>query len=551
MHRFPKDTFINIPERFTDPFRYTPHPLVTKAADLLLETLESWACMPEGSIEKAFENSLAEGKMLGVLVVIAPDGEVGFLCGFSGNAGGRSIMNGFVPPIFDLLDPDGDFKKGEAELNLLNQKIRLAENSHELTALKTSLYQAKCKKDRELNEMKAAMADSKANRDKIRSISKSSKEIEALIKESQHEKANLRRLKNLWEEKIKTIELEIASRTELIHELRKERASKSDELQKWIFDRFVVSNAYGQKASIKNIFAEKGLTPPGGTGECAAPKMLNHAYTMGLKPVAMGEFWYGKPSATAVRVHGHFYPSCTSKCGPLLKFMLKGVDICSNYISDIEEPRILFEDDYLIVVEKPSGIPSVPGLDGRGSLLERLGEGVKSVHRLDMDTSGVMIYAKDDRTASILQKQFEEHIVRKAYKARLSSPVISRFCKQKSILTTGVTGNISLPLSPDYDERPRQKVDHSQGKTALTRYEVTSHNEDGTTDIIFYPETGRTHQLRVHSAHPDGLNRPIVGDLLYGGATAPRLCLHAQSITFRHPMSEMEMTFSSDSLCYR
>jgi tRNA pseudouridine32 synthase/23S rRNA pseudouridine746 synthase len=256
----------------------------------------------------------------------------------------------------------------------------------------------------------------------------------------------------------------------------------------------------------------------------------------------MGEFWYGKSPETAVRTHGHFYPSCTSKCGPLLGFMLKGLRIHKEGPQEDQSPSIIHDDESLIVVEKPAGMPSVPGLDGRQSLQEWLGERyeeIHAVHRLDMDTSGVMLFAKTQAAAIDLRRQFEEHSVCKTYRARLSA------CK--STLSKGNMGIIELSLSPDYDERPRQKVDPKHGKPAVTGYEVIEINEDGTIEISFHPVTGRTHQLRVHSAHTLGLGCPIVGDMLYGGDISTRLHLHAYEIQFRHPSDGKSVCFTGNS----
>jgi tRNA pseudouridine32 synthase/23S rRNA pseudouridine746 synthase len=268
----------------------------------------------------------------------------------------------------------------------------------------------------------------------------------------------------------------------------------------------------------------------------------------------MGEFWYGKASETAVRVHGHFYPSCTSKCGPLMEFMLNGLETESFKTVKQELHAPVYEDESIIVIEKPSGIPSVPGLTPQESLQEKLsvthGYEIFPVHRLDMDTSGIMLFAKTLQAAVNLRKQFENHTVRKTYKARLSPQRIDRFSESTFELEPGKTGTISLALAPDYDERPRQKADRSQGKEALTEYEVTRKNSDGTIEILFHPHTGRTHQLRVHSAHISGLRHPIAGDLLYGGVKAPRLCLHALKITFDHPETGEGMTFCSDKLSF-
>ncbi len=545
-HFFPAGTSIEIPERFTDPFRYVPHPLVIKASEEILAFID-------GSPE--LRSSFSEGKMLGVLVVDSP---VGYLAAFSGSAGGRSMIPGFVPPIFDLLDPSGHFKSREAEITTLNHHISSLESSGLLSELKKEMAEAESERDSEINAMKARMAISKRERDEIRSEVSDPSRWEMLIRESQFEKAELRRLKISWEERISIINSRINAITSEISGLKMKRAQMSDELQNWIFRQYKVHNFLGEEASIQDIFSSSGLTPPGGTGDCAAPKLLEYAFRNGMKPIAMGEFWYGQSPETAVRTHGHFYPSCTSKCGPLLGWMMKGMDSyssgdlchdehfhasgfddhCSDgRTDDGPKMKIIYEDETLIAVDKPSGMPSVPGLDGRISAYEYLKksyEELHTVHRLDMDTSGILLFAKTSKVAVELQKQFENQTIKKTYLARLSK--ISAGHTEHIRLNAGDRGRVELPLSPDYDERPRQKVDFAQGKPAITEYEVKSVNTDGTTDIIFHPLTGRTHQLRVHSAHTLGLARPILGDLLYGGADrTPHLHLRASALTFLHP----------------
>ena len=539
MHRFPSHMDIDIPVSFTNPFRYHPHPLVSIAADEVMKLADE------------ADADFSEGKMMGVLIVSNSEGEYGYLAGFSGSINGKSNVNGFVPPIFDLLAADGHFKKEESEISMINIRIASLESSEELLSLKAELKAAEQKRDEDICSMKAAMALSKAKRDGIRCETEDASAMEALIRESQFQKAELRRIKAKWEEAIYNIKSKIETIQAEREDLRKRRAAMSDRLQKWIFNNYLIHNALGERSPLYDIFSEVGLVPPGGTGDCAAPKLLNYAYRNNLKPLAMGEFWYGRSPETAVRTHGHFYPSCTSKCGPLLGYMLKGLDIHEEILpTDIYSPEIIYSDSHVVVVEKPSGMPSVPGLDGRKSLQEWLSEKYQEdifhVHRLDMDTSGVMVFARTTNGSAILQKQFEGHTIKKTYKARLSS---KDTCDNR-LLCPGDKGTITLPLSADYDERPRQKVDLSQGKEAHTDYEVISCHDNGMTDVMFFPKTGRTHQLRVHSAHILGLRRPIAGDMLYGGEAYPRLALHAYSITFRHPASNEEMTFQSDKLCY-
>ena len=544
IHRFPTGTPADIPEKFTNPFRYTPHRLVSLAAGITISGIES-----DAETHKAF----SEGKMLGVLIIRDRNGETGFLAGFSGNIGGRSTIPGFVPPIYDLTDPDGIFKKGERELDSLTAAIRELENSGRLALLKEELSTALTRMESTVSEMKTMIAISKRERDEIRNETQDPSRLQSLIRESQYQKAELRRIKERGLAEVNEINRRLQDIQDEISRIKLIRSQKSEKLQKWIFEQYVVSDAYGNRKTIGTIFADSGLVPPGGTGECAAPKLLQYAYESGLHPLAMGEFWYGKSPETAVRTHGHFYPSCTAKCGPLLSFMMNGLEtIHLSDHCDYGEPETVYEDNDILVVEKPSGMPSVPGLDGKKSLLEHLKDKYGScmvVHRLDMDTSGIMLFARNPEASAKLQKQFEEHSVNKIYKAKLCGD-------GNPHLKPGDKGKIELPLSPDYDERPRQKVDRSQGKESVTSYEVLSVNKDSTIDILFRPETGRTHQLRVHSAHIEGLGQPILGDMLYGGCTdaytdsPQRLHLHAFSISFVHPVTGESMSFSSARLIY-
>lgn len=516
------------------PFRYFPHPLVQKAAEQLMHEIDS---------SEELSSMFAEGKMLGILV-FEYEGKTGHLAAFSGNVGGRSRLNGFVPPIYDLTDPDGYFKTKEAEISALNREIEELQHDGMIASLKAELAEAESEMSSEIASQKARMAFLKHKRDLIRSETEENSDEEELIRQSQHEKAEFRRIKRKWEEKMTEIRSKIYGLSESVEQLKRKRAEMSDELQKWIFKQYIVHTSDSKSISISDIFAEQGLIPPGGTGECAAPKLLNYCFAHGYTPLCMGEFWYGQSPDTAVRTHGHFYPSCTSKCGPLLKRMLKEFDFPEDIIHGT--PEILHEDDSIIVASKPSGMQSVPGLDGKVSMLEWIGtDKVEAVHRLDMDTSGLIIFAKNEKAATCLRQQFQEHTVHKTYHARLS------YAPEGCTLKPGDKGTISLPLSADYDERPRQKVDTSQGKEAMTEYEVTSISQDGSIEVIFKPFTGRTHQLRVHSAHILGLGHPIAGDMLYGGACTTRLCLHAAEITFIHPESGNHVTFQTELNHYR
>lgn len=322
-----------------------------------------------------------------------------------------------------------------------------------------------------------------------------------------------------------------------------ERRERSRSLQKWLFDNYVVLNARGERRSVSDIFADRGLVPPGGTGDCAAPKLLQYAYLHSLQPVAMGEFWYGASPVSEVRQSGSFYPSCLGKCGPLLEFMLQGLDVEQNPLERdlmVYEPRVVYQDDDIVVVDKPSGMLSVPGKADRKSLQEwlsdRYGREAHSCHRLDMDTSGLMVYAFSLQAKVALEGQFARREVSKAYTARLTAG------KGKSIPQSGT---ISLPLALDYYDRPRQMVDFAGGKPAVTDFELLQMLPDGGAIVRLVPHTGRTHQLRVHCAHPLGLAHPIKGDRLYGDCCGGELCLRATSLSFAHPADGRKMNFDT------
>ena len=337
---------------------------------------------------------------------------------------------------------------------------------------------------------------------------------------------------------------------------------ESRRLQDWLFEQYVVVNGRGERRTIRQIFADRGLVPPGGTGDCAAPKLLQYALLHGLEPVAIGEFWYGSSPAREVRRNGAFYPACTGKCGPLLGYMMQGLDVEPNPLESdahwhLDEPVVRYEDATLIVVEKPAGMLAVPGrpvpgVPPRRSLQHWLtdycggdADAVLACHRLDMDTSGLMVFAKSPEAQAAIQQQFEKREVSKAYLAWIAGSV-DESAGAPAVLAVGDRGKIALPLAPDWYDRPRQMVDPEQGKPAVTEYEVMEVRSDGAAFVRLIPYTGRTHQLRVHCAHPDCLGRPILGDRLYGGAPGNRLMLHAAYLSFRHPADGRRLTFESD-----
>lgn len=563
VHRLGPEVHIqDLPDRFTYPFRYTPAPSVREAAAMVIRHI---------SETEGLDGIFSEGKMLGVLVVLDSCGEAGFLAGFSGLAGGRSTIPYFVPPILDLTDPHGHFKAEEEAISLLNEEIRQEECSPQLKAAEARMESVRRQNEQEISAWKSRMAASKARRAAARESGPSADILHAMEKESQYEKAQLRRITAECGIRLKEAGEEYSRLESRIKALKQLRQQKSEALQLWISGNMTVENALGERKSVLQIFSDRGLTPPGGTGECAAPKLLHYAYRHGLEPVAMGEFWYGGAESREkagksgeVRTHGRFYPSCTGKCGPLLGFMLQGLDVEDNPLdtaapeagcqesgrTGLPEAGILYEDSDIIVMEKPSGMLSVPGKTGGMSLQEIIeeekGSRVYAVHRLDMDTSGIIVYAKNPEAHREMQRQFEKGEVRKEYIAIIDTgkPSCGTPGHGKG-LEAGSKGTISLPIAPDYHDRPRRKVDFTHGKEAVTQYSITA-SGDGWAEVLFRPLTGRTHQLRVHAAHPLGLGAPIKGDCLYGSAhTADRLCLHASRIKFRHPVTGCPIELTS------
>lgn len=528
-----------------NPFRYSPSKEVIKASEELIKNIK----------QSELHEDFNEGKMLGVMIVrpnsdtsvevlqnikeIHPLEDFYYIAAFSGNIGGENIISGFVPPIYNLLEKTGYFKQEEAKISKLSALINDLESNDKLQLLKEKLHKYEKGFEEQSNKIKDEISKARSEREKLRAGCNDSVVLARLITESQNEKANFRRLKKEAKEKIQGLVSEIQSIEIEIKALKLQRARMSEKLQSWIFKQYIIHNFQGEESNIYDIFRKQRLVPPSGSGDCAGPKLFEYAIKHGLEPLAFGEFWYGASPEGPVRNHGDFYPACSSKCGIILSWMMKG-------LKEFKEPEIepqidvFFEDEWLIAINKAAGVPSVPGLDGRKSMLEVLEEHYQIkffiVHRLDMDTSGLILYAKTQEIASTLQMQFEERLVNKTYRARLRPSTKYDSIKDFRVSDTGI---ISLPLSPMYEDRPRQMVDFNNGKEAITKYEVLTINKDGSIDIVFHPITGRTHQLRVHAAHHLGLGRPILGDKLYGGNRIDSpLMLEASELSFNHPITE-------------
>lgn len=554
---------------------YEPHPLCIQACREVQEMLarrEDW------------QEEIARGKMFGVLIVenVKTDTDVpkwGYLAAYSGQIGGRSDWEDFVPAVFDYLQPDGYFKTHEAEISRINQSISHLEKDERMKEARTLIRQLQEERKRTIAAYQEKMKEAKAKRDSRREAGNLSEAEEAqMIKESQFMKAELRRLKKSLSEKTAQ-ETEFEDYQENTLRLKQLRKQLSDTLQQWLFSQFRMLNQEGESKDLLEIFRDEALkeypqaaiatsriaalkmVPPAGSGECCEPKLLQYAYQHGYKPLQMAMFWWGESPKEEIRHHLQFYPACNGKCKPILHWMLppsvfESPASAENGIGGqkgpfpkqvemlYEQVETLYEDCELTVIHKPAGLLSVPGKDAAQpsvyALMRRKypeATGPLIVHRLDMATSGLMIIAKTEFAYHRLQKEFLNHRVQKKYIAIISEKEISG----KVIPEKGI---ISLPLMPDYLDRPRQIVDHEQGKEAITEYEVLEHVDDSHLRIALYPKTGRTHQLRVHCAHQEGLNAPILGDPLYGNEKAARLHLHAEEITFEHPLTGKQITIT-------
>lgn len=539
---------VELPGAFTNPFHYVPHPLAVTAAQRVTAYLDS---------RSEWHEELSRGKMLGVLVVrhkaTAESSGLGFIAAFSGNLAGSNRQEGFVPPVFDMLRPGDFFRRGEEEITRINHQIAAIEQADNYRALHRELEQIRRDAAAETEAHRALMQAAKARRDEARAAGNADEE--SLRQESQWMKAELKRIKERTQRAIADAEATVRMIDDYVDELREERHRRSAQLQRRIFDQFVMLNARGERRTLTEIFADTPQQlPPGGAGECAAPKLLQYAFANGLEPVAMAEFWYGASPQGEVRHHGHFYPACRSKCLPILTFMLQGLRVEAETAHEPHSRlRVLYEDDCMIAVDKPAGVLTVPGKLDATSLQQQVaaatGCEVHVVHRLDMDTSGVVMFAKDCATHRALQRQFAQRSTQKCYIALLQGTPCGR------------EGTVSLPLRPDIDHRPQQMVDFVHGKPAITTWKVPGSQEPneergtGVTRVELHPLTGRTHQLRVHCAHPQGLNAPILGDKLYNNSAttaycgcnvqADRMYLHAEWLEITHPTTGERIRFTA------
>ncbi len=531
---------IQLPEKFTFPFYYEPHELSVIAANELQNYLETQTDFEHNFGLVDNQEGFVIGKMFGVLVVQNQQGELGYLWAFSGKLAESNQHSFFVPTVYDMLDNKGFFKKEEISINQLNLEIEILENSIDYIASIDYLQKVMQQSEKEITEQKIKIKLSKKTRAEIRKNPSITTDLEMLNKASQEEGILLKKMTQHWQYKIDEATQKLFQFTSKIETLKETRKQKSAALQQRLFEKYTFLNQYKELKSLSEIFDGN---PPAGAGECAAPKLLHYAFQHNLKPIAMAEFWWGQSPKSEVRKHKQYYPACTGKCQPILAHMLQGIEMDDNPFilnpAEGKELDVVYEDNYFAIVNKPAEFLSVPGKKVVDSVYWRMKQkypnatGPLVVHRLDMSTSGLLLIAKTAEIHKKLQSQFIKRQVKKRYVALLEGVL-----NQES-------GSIELPLRVDLDNRPNQLLCYEFGKIAKTKWEVI-YRINNQTLVYFYPITGRTHQLRVHAAHPDGLNAPIVGDDLYG-TKANRLHLHAESITFQHPVSKEMMTISVEA----
>ncbi|NWL17567.1 RNA pseudouridine synthase [Pseudoalteromonas sp. Scap03] len=530
-----------LPEQFTFPFYYKPHPQAVAAAKQLQQQLKK--------LDKAIldTDDIDAGKMFGVLVVQDESQQLGFISAYSGQIAGIDEQLHFAPNVALKHIDDAEFSQQSQVINDINAQITALQNSDNYQQIEQQLVTTRQHYEQQLVAKQQAMQVTRKQRKQQRQAAGeqlNNDEFEKLKNQlagqSIVEKKQLQALKQQWQTRIAALEQAQLTIDDEINGLKKRRKVLSKNLQKKLFAQYQFLNANGEVTDLNAIFAKlPEHTPPSGAGDCAAPKLLQYAYKHNLKPLAMAEFWWGAPPKSAIRHHLHYYPSCYSKCQPILGHMLEGLNVEDNPLlvnpAQGKDLTIVYQDDDLLVVNKPAEFLSVPGINIDDSVYMRIktqfphASGPLIVHRLDMSTSGLLMIALNKRVHKALQKQFIERSVEKRYVALVAGNIAAE------------SGTIELPLVLDFDDKPRQMVCYKTGKPSLTTWQVLE-RKNNTTRLQLYPKTGRTHQLRVHCAHHLGLNTPIVGDTHYG-EKSDRLHLHAEYLAFTHPISHERLEF--------
>ncbi len=477
-----------------------------------------------------------EGKMYGVLLVETPAGEQRVLKAFSGLLNGNSVVEGWVPPIGGRDRRVVEEAHTLASLETIKQELITLQHIPERQQyqalsdeFETRLQQLAQNHDRRKHERQHQ------RQLLLETLSGTPLEvaIEQLNEQSRQDGIERRQIKRQRDRVLQPLKHTIEQADAQIHQLKQRRKALSRQLQAQMQASYWLTNFAGESLPLQELMPSGSM--PTGTGDCCAPKLLHYAATYSLKPLAMAEFWWGSPSIKGDKVQGEFYQACADRCQPLMGFLLSGLPqrLTIAEIGNTDRVPILYEDEWLIAVNKPAGLLSVPGRyrDRQDSVLARLrhllpdGMAIATVHRLDLETSGILLLARDRQTHRHLSQQFQQRRVQKVYEAIIAGAVIIQ------------RGAIELPLWGDPSDRPYQKVDEQRGKPSITQFWVIA-RVGGYTRIEFLPLTGRTHQIRVHAADPRGLGIPILGDLLYGcRAKLERLHLHARELCFEHPQS--------------
>ncbi len=538
---------ISVPKKFTFPFYYEPHQLAKIASKELQTYLENQNEFTHDFGLYNYETSNSIGKMFGVLVVRNNNNNLGYLAAFSGKLADKSLPNKFVPPIFNMRTEGSFYIIGENKIEKIGEEILLLKKNKKYLSLKKSSEKLIKTIGEDLSVQRKKMKASKLKRRLLKKEAKTTLEAidfeiltKRLTQESFNDQFFYKELQEYYKNKIGKNKNQLADFESNIANLIKRRKETSAVLQNNLFEKYQFLNQRKEQKGLCAIFDNPLLKPPAGTGDCSAPKLLQYAFQNNLTPIVMAEFWWGISPNSEIRRHKNFYPSCQSRCKPILKHMLQGIKMDENLLlknlAEIQELEIVFEDDAIIVVNKPSEFLSVPGKEISDSVYTRIKQlypsatGPLIVHRLDMSTSGILVLTKTKEANKALQSQFIKRTIKKRYVALLDGNL-----KKKK-------GKIQLPLRLDIDDRPKQLVDFINGKNTETHWNVIE-KKDNKTRVHFYPITGRTHQLRVHAAHKNGLNTPIVGDDLYG-KKENRLHLHAEFIEFAHPSSKEIINFT-------
>jgi tRNA pseudouridine32 synthase/23S rRNA pseudouridine746 synthase len=525
-------------EVFEYPHAYIPTSMAQEAASHLQGRLKEY--LP------GLTNA-NKGRMFGVLVVQTVENRLAYLSAYSGELQPELETLPFVPPVFHL--PKGVNFPEMAAISAIGREINALEQGDAFLRDRASLKRVEKETGENIHNAKRtaqkAKEDRRQQREKANHLGQTERQelFEKLARQSAMAKLELKRFIAEQERRLEKAQAAVNQHEEKINELKARRKAGSAALQEAIFQAYVFQNSAGQRKDVKTVFSDFGLeTPPAGAGECAAPKLFQYAFQHNLKPVALAEFWWGASPHSVVREHGRFYPACRRKCEPILSFMLRGMPVKSNPFLDNsgadKELEVLYQDAHVVVVNKPAGLLSVPGKHIADSVQTRVQQlypeatGPLIVHRLDRDASGIMVIALSKAAHKHLQRQFLDKTIHKTYVAILEKAIDAK------------SGAIDLPLILDINHRPRQMVHYKYGKPAKTVYQVLEKDANRTL-VQLNPVTGRSHQLRVHCAHQSGLHAPILGDNLHG-SRAERLYLHAEQISFTHPITNQPMEVKAE-----